>query len=1070
MGDAGTKRLGLLLASIHTGSAPNVWSSFAREAAAEDMPLFIFPGGKLNSLTDLEYLRNPIYSLANSRNLDGLISWSSTMGYTISPEEFKVFHRAFESLPYVTIAHKIEGHPCVWFDAYNGMKDLVTHFIHGGAQRIAFLRGPDAHVSAIDRFNGYCDALTAAGKTYDERLVTDPAGWASGAAACAQLFETRGMVPGKDFDTLIGSSDMMTLPAIQYLYKHGYSAPADYRVGGFNNSTESRILSHPFSTVRMPYAELSGESVRIIKRLLERVHGPSREIKDVVLPCKVIIRGSPFPDSALVRGKETRIISEPLYKALTAGDKRRFFELFRQSFFDFLDSDKDIDLFLEIIPDIRSAAAEFMGPGELNALESELFRIIARTQEHSYAYFQYQRERWHSALNSLKCELLGARDRESLVQSLARHLPKIGIFTAGVMLYEDEDLTKCVGNFSPSGIITGENRLFPAEQMFPAELGEQYAKGIFMVQPLFIENRSLGYFIHNVPFYDGVILEELRSTVSNALKGIFLFEETDRAKQIAEQAERAKTEFFASIGNNLYDPFAEIIDSIEQIEKHGELSITPNLLPPEEGGSGRFREQIGLLKSAAVRRQAKINHLIDLSLSQIDNLSFNKSLFTITEVLPELESLGPFPLLSGDRSRLSDAFSLIREVYGKEVTAQMVHRGLKINFGIGGGEAAASLPASPESSPGRTKHTMLLAERIILVHNGEFVREDSACSVVLPWITFTGQPPLRNPRGKNSYILSLSELPFDAEALFGFPVIRNVEKAISISGRIAFIVWNADETKAKDDGPETYAKAAALRSTPDFFNTPFLCFSRTLSGETLSAAVDALVHTQRNRTVLFIGLDADLFPSWIDRDMAVQISSPVEFTNAVANAAPSLIALGSIDFETIEEIHRHPATAMTPIIVLPEYIKSAGDLSNLCRYPRVVLCNRSVANSGEFSRRVRAIAAGDRILPIYTGALVKKVLLYFNQHAESHISRWKLADSVNVSEDYLTRIFRREMGFSLWEYLNQYRVHLAAELLMHTGETISEIAMRTGFQDQTYFCRVFKKIYGMAPGQLRSTQ
>ncbi|MDR2897997.1 MAG: AraC family transcriptional regulator, partial [Spirochaetaceae bacterium] len=113
------------------------------------------------------------------------------------------------------------------------------------------------------------------------------------------------------------------------------------------------------------------------------------------------------------------------------------------------------------------------------------------------------------------------------------------------------------------------------------------------------------------------------------------------------------------------------------------------------------------------------------------------------------------------------------------------------------------------------------------------------------------------------------------------------------------------------------------------------------------------------------------------------------------------------------------------------------------------------------------IIAGDEILPPHTGALVKKAILYFNQHAESHISRWKLADAVNVSEDYLTRIFRREMGFPLWEYLTRYRVCLAMDLLVHTNDTIYEIALRAGFQDQAYFCRVFKKICGVPPGQLR---
>jgi AraC-like DNA-binding protein len=211
-------------------------------------------------------------------------------------------------------------------------------------------------------------------------------------------------------------------------------------------------------------------------------------------------------------------------------------------------------------------------------------------------------------------------------------------------------------------------------------------------------------------------------------------------------------------------------------------------------------------------------------------------------------------------------------------------------------------------------------------------------------------------------------------------------------------------------------------------------------------------------------------PSWAEWEAAAHISSMAEFDGAFARTAPDLITLASLDLDAVDAIRRHPSAVMTPLIVLPEHIKSAEEVEKLCAYPRVALCNRSAADSAEFSGRARAIAGGDAVLSPYTGALVKKVLLYFNLHAKSHISRWKIADSLNVSEDYLTRIFRREMGFSLWEYLNHYRIYLAAEFLTRTGDTISEIAARTGFHDQAYFCRVFKKIYGAAPGRLRSVQ
>jgi AraC-like DNA-binding protein len=268
-----------------------------------------------------------------------------------------------------------------------------------------------------------------------------------------------------------------------------------------------------------------------------------------------------------------------------------------------------------------------------------------------------------------------------------------------------------------------------------------------------------------------------------------------------------------------------------------------------------------------------------------------------------------------------------------------------------------------------------------------------------------------------------------------------------------------------------------FRSHHEFFQIPFLCFGKNLSGETISHALEERSRQIKKSAILFIGTkdglkdgclsNGELLSSWIDGDVLVHTASSEDFINTVSKTAPDIISLGAIDIEMIKTIRSHPATAMTPVIVIPEHITTPEPVKELGKYSRVVLCNRSVAGSPAFCARVRAVAAGDAILPLFTGALVKKAILYFNQRAHSHIFRWKLADAVGISEDYLTRIFRREMGMSLWEYLNYYRVFMAVELLIHSGDTIAQIADKTGFQDQAYFCRVFKKIYGKSPGWLR---
>jgi hypothetical protein len=171
---------------------------------------------------------------------------------------------------------------------------VVLHFIdEHGARRIAFLRGPEHHASAQDRLRGYRDALMAAGLNYDRQLVSGTFDWGNGNGAVSQLVESRGLVPGRDFDALIGSSDMMTVPAIQYLHERGFTMPEDYRVGGFNNSAESEILPHPLSTVRMPYRELAEESLRVLNDLMNGRGGGER-----VLPCEVVIRARGYAGTA----------------------------------------------------------------------------------------------------------------------------------------------------------------------------------------------------------------------------------------------------------------------------------------------------------------------------------------------------------------------------------------------------------------------------------------------------------------------------------------------------------------------------------------------------------------------------------------------------------------------------------------------------------------------------------------------------------------------------------------------------------------------------------------------------
>ena len=1122
------KKIGLVLASIHTGMSRNMWAGFVRTAALEDTSLFIFPGGMLNDRHDFENLRNSVYNLVNDENLDGCISWSSTIRYTQSQEEFEFFHSGFGPLPCVTLSFKLPGLSCIEFDAYSGMKDLVNHFINvHGAKKIAFLRGPDFHRSAASRFEGYCDALRDAGLASQTKgssfflspLVTDHFGWDAGEAAASQLFEQRALIPGKDFDTLIGSSDLMALGAINYFEKKGFHVPKDYHAAGFNNSAESRVTKSLLTTVHLPYDQMSSEA---FKKLLSFLGKKRRKPdSDIILQCDLIIREScgcavgtdcgayphnepkkiQFLDFSKNNIEETLVnmaaaymkleteqidnFVQPVIHALLHEPREIFFGVFEKALVSFFEANLETDNLLKFISDVKANA--FNLSKNISKIEGLLYRSIFNVREQLTAHARHETARLNSVLNSLKCDLLGTRDRFSLVQNLARHLPKIGINTTAIVLYSDEKTSVFAGGFSCEGINPVREQRFPSRLLVPPMLKHQFSDGIFMVQPLFIDNRSLGYFIHNAPITDGVIFEELRSAISYALKGIFLLEETVQAKRIAEQAERAKTEFFQVLENGLFNPLQGVTDQLEAIEKKA-----------SNGGYLPLLKDIKKIKDFVSSKEVEANSVMDFTMAMVDELSVHKTVFDISEILP---NIGTFPLLVGDTARLAQCFSLIREqycpaqYYEKDFLSELTYTGLSLTFfGKAGGNL--SEPSLKGSGPGggsgsgvnigklniseKARHfSLLLAERIILMHGGTFSAEHDRCSVTLPWPTLTGNELSKNPVGPKDQVLVISDPDSLPANFFDLPQVWDIEKAIP--GKTAFIAWNAAGASSGE-----LIKVSAMKSKLEFSGVPFLCYGMpsTAAGAVDSAAslidiIDFALKSPKKGTILFIGSQeywSDFSGEIISPDNEsrqeygiekIRIDSMSVFNRTVGEVSPQLIIFNSLDVEGASAVRRHPLTVMVPIMMISDRIDNAAEVLALSQYSRLIICHKAAVSSPEFKARIQAVICGAEILPPHTGVLVKKAILYFGVHAESHISRWKLADSVNVSEDYLTRIFHREMGLSLWDYLSRLRIFLAANLLRSTDDTIQDIAYRTGFQDHAYFCRVFKKIYGVPPGQLR---
>ncbi len=98
-----------------------------------------------------------------------------------------------------------------------------------------------------------------------------------------------------------------------------------------------------------------------------------------------------------------------------------------------------------------------------------------------------------------------------------------------------------------------------------------------------------------------------------------------------------------------------------------------------------------------------------------------------------------------------------------------------------------------------------------------------------------------------------------------------------------------------------------------------------------------------------------------------------------------------------------------------------------------------------------------------------KIILKFVENNYMHkISVSEVADRVDFSESHFMRYFKENMGTSFVEYLRDYRLTMAARLLLVSDASILNIAEEVGFDNLSYFNRAFKKKYGVTPREYRN--
>ncbi len=104
---------------------------------------------------------------------------------------------------------------------------------------------------------------------------------------------------------------------------------------------------------------------------------------------------------------------------------------------------------------------------------------------------------------------------------------------------------------------------------------------------------------------------------------------------------------------------------------------------------------------------------------------------------------------------------------------------------------------------------------------------------------------------------------------------------------------------------------------------------------------------------------------------------------------------------------------------------------------------------------------------IQVSETTEKILRYISDHIRSSVALGDIADALYLSESYVARIFKKEMGMSVGTYITRQKMNIACALLTDSDIGVAEVARQTGYASPYYFSTTFTRHTGVSPSAYR---
>lgn len=227
-------------------------------------------------------------------NIIHLPSLEEYQGIVIAPDTFGVteMERKLDEMlleraggPVVSLRQKKNEFYSILVDNRSAERAMVEHLIRDkGFTNICFMRGKESLDDAVERYQGYLDAMAAHGLAVTEQMIFQGNYWRNKGDEAVEWFLKDGAKP----EAIVCANDFMAISVLDALHKRGVEIPRDIAVVGFDDIEESKYVDPGLTSVKMPRKAMGREAVKLIKKLSE---GEQCD-KITYLPVELCLRGS----------------------------------------------------------------------------------------------------------------------------------------------------------------------------------------------------------------------------------------------------------------------------------------------------------------------------------------------------------------------------------------------------------------------------------------------------------------------------------------------------------------------------------------------------------------------------------------------------------------------------------------------------------------------------------------------------------------------------------------------------------------------------------------------------------